>query len=94
VLRAASNGPFFPDWEFSTLFGLEREQVRRIAATAPHIDDSSEEVAQAINGAMGNLVGYLHHQEHAWSRFVSVPEEEVSRVLSKWRGDASHLTNR
>ena len=87
-LRAASEGPFFPDWEFHTLFGLQRDQVSRIAAAIPRIDDSSEEVALAINSAMGNLVGYPHRQEDTWSRFISVPEKEVNRVLSKWRGDA------
>jgi hypothetical protein len=87
-LRAASDGPFFSDWEFSTLFGLQRDQISRIAAAVPNIDDSSEEVALAIQNAMANLVGYPHHQEAAWSQFISVPEEEVSRVFSKWRGDA------
>jgi hypothetical protein len=27
-LRAAIDGPFFPNWECPTLFGLEREEVR------------------------------------------------------------------
>ena len=87
-LRAASDGPFFPDCEFPTLFGLEREEVRRVASAAPNIDDSSEEVARAINNAMVNLTGYPHHQEAVWSQFISVPEEEVDRVFDKWRGDA------
>ncbi|HZE58864.1 MAG TPA: hypothetical protein VE031_13495 [Chthoniobacterales bacterium] len=87
-LRAASDGPFFPDWEFHTLFGLERDQVRRIAAAIPHIDDSSKEVALAINNAMAHLTGYPRHQEAVWSQFISVPEEEVDRVFTKWRGDA------
>jgi hypothetical protein len=87
-LRAASEGPFFPDWEFHTLFGLEREQVRRIAAAIPDIDDSSEKAALAINNAMAHLTGYPHHQQAVWSQFISVPEEEVDRVFSKWRGNA------
>ena len=29
-LGATVEGPFFPDWEFQTLFGLERDEVRRI----------------------------------------------------------------
>jgi hypothetical protein len=86
-LRAASDGPFFPDWEFTTLFGLEREQVRRIAAAAPHIDDARKEAALAINNALANLLGYPHHQEHAWSQFISASSEEVSRVFGKWRGN-------
>ena len=85
-LRAASDGPFFPDWEFHTLFGLERAQVRRIAGAAPHVDDSDEDTVLAIHNALGNLLGYPHDQEHAWPHFISVPHEEVSRVFDKWRG--------
>lgn len=82
-LRAASEGPFFPDWEFATLFGLKRDEVRRISAAAPDIDDSIEEAAIAIN----NLLGYPHNQEAAWSQYISVPAAEVRRIFSKWRGD-------
>ena len=31
VLRAAAYGPFFPDWEFHTLFGLDRSVVKAIS---------------------------------------------------------------
>ncbi len=31
ALRAAADGPFFPDREFHTLFGLERSDVRATA---------------------------------------------------------------
>jgi hypothetical protein len=86
-LRAASDGPFFPDWEFPILFGLERAQVRRIVAAIPDIDDSSEEIALAINNSMAHLTGYPHRQEAAWSSYISVSEEEVDRVFDKWRGD-------
>ena len=86
-LRAAVDGPFFPEWEFPILFGLEREQVRQIAAAAPHIDDSREDAALAINNALANLLGYPHRQESAWPQFISAPWEEVSRVFDKWRGE-------
>ena len=36
-LRAAVNGPFFPDWEFSTLFGLTRDEVRAVADWREHL---------------------------------------------------------
>jgi hypothetical protein len=86
-LRAASEGPFFPESEFATLFGLERAQVRGIAATASRIDDSRNDAALAINNALANLLGYPHHQESAWPQFISVPEDEVRRIFTKWRGD-------
>ena len=34
-LKAAVDGPFFPDWEFPTLFGLWREEVGRVVADWP-----------------------------------------------------------
>src|SRR6476659_10547809 len=76
-LRAASDGPFFPDWEFHSLFGLHRDQVRRIVASIPDIDDSSEDNALAINNAMNNLIGYPHGQEAAWPQFISISREDV-----------------
>ena len=38
-LRASVAGPFFSDWEFGTIFGLEREDVCAIAAAWPTIGD-------------------------------------------------------
>lgn len=29
-LAASVDGPFFPDWEFETLFGLTRDEVREV----------------------------------------------------------------
>jgi hypothetical protein len=84
-LRAASEGPFFPDWEFHTLFGLERHQLARIVAALPDIDDSDESVSLAIHNAMGNLLGYPHRETAAWSQFISVSEAEVSRIFDRWR---------
>jgi hypothetical protein len=77
VFASSRDGPFFPDWEFHTLFGLERAEVRAIAAAAPQIDDSHEDTALAIHNALGNLLGYPHDQETAWSQFISVSHGEV-----------------
>ena len=100
-LRAAAEGPFFPDWEFATLFGLDRDEVARIVADLPHVDDSETSVALAINNAMANLLGYPHGDVDAWSRFISVPESEVRRVFDRWRasrptaaGSEAHVRDR
>jgi hypothetical protein len=57
-LRAAVNGPFFPDWEFETLFGLDREEVRRVLLSWPTLNEADETVVPAINNSMNNLLGY------------------------------------
>jgi len=88
-LRAAVDGPFFPEWEFHTLFGLDRYELAEIVASIPDIDDSDERVSLAINSTMTNLLGYPHSDATAWEQFISVPESEVSRVFEKWK-DESH----
>ena len=84
-LRAAAEGPFFPDWEFHTLFGLGREKVAEIAAAWPEIDQDEPAVEVAVNNAMNHLLGYPHGREEEWGQFVSVDPAEVERVLEAWR---------
>ncbi|MFH1746772.1 MAG: hypothetical protein ABIG44_06970 [Planctomycetota bacterium] len=86
-LRAAAHGPFFPDCEFQTIFGLERSEVAAIADDAPNIDDTIEDVSLAINNSMNNLLGYPHRQEQVWAEWISVSGDEVARIFVKWRGN-------
>lgn len=84
-LKAAADGPFFPDWEFDTLFGLTRSEVAAVAAAWPAVDASTEEVRRAVIGALGHLTGYPHGEEEAWGRYISVPPSEVAELLRRWR---------
>ena len=83
-LRASVEGPFFPDWEFQTLFGLRRQDVAEIFSR-PKLDDADEQVSLVINNAMNNLLGYPHGQGSVWRQFLSVPENEVQRIFDKWK---------
>ena len=84
-LRASVEGPFFPDWEFATLFGLERVEVAEVLRAWPGIDASDERVDLAVNNALGNLVGYPHGHERDWDCFLSVPPSRLLEVLKRWR---------
>ncbi len=84
-LRAAAEGPFFPDWEFHTLFGLQRSQVADIAALWPQIDDSDENVRLAIHNSFANLLGYPHDKREVIRELIGEPCDEIERVFSKWR---------
>jgi hypothetical protein len=90
-LRAAVAGPFFPEWEFSTLFGLSRSEVRDVSDRYPDVDqDDDTEMGNddswlAINNAFSNILSYPHGQEAVWSEWISVPASEVERVYKKWR---------
>jgi hypothetical protein len=86
-LHASVEGPFFPEWEFQTLFGLERSEVRTVLSAWPDVDESNETVRLAINSSLGNLVGYPHGCESHWSNFISASPADVSRIFTLWRGD-------
>lgn len=85
-LVAALKGPFFPEWEFATLFGIERNTLAKIVEAWPQVDDKEEHVVLAINNSMGNLVGYPHGKEGEWKKYISVPPDEVISILQRWRG--------
>lgn len=88
-LRAVVDGPFFPEWEFYTLFGLQRREVAQILTALPHIDESEERVSLAINNALANLLGYPHGETAAWSQFISASPAEVERIFGRWRHEST-----
>ena len=86
-LTAAATGPFFPDWEFHTLFGMERSEVKAVVDAWPNIDDATESVSIAVSNSMNHLLGYPHGCEREWSRYISVGPTEVARIFQKWSGE-------
>ena len=86
-LTAAVDGPFFPDWEFSVLFGLERTEVASVTRAWPDVSDEDEIAERAVNNALANLAGYPHGED--LRRFVSVDAARLFEILQKWqRGQA------
>jgi hypothetical protein len=85
-LHATVHGPFFPDREFHTLFGLQRQQVAAVLVQWPDVDDTDEVVQVAINNSMNNLIGYPHRKEREWPDFIAASRREIKSVFSKWRG--------
>jgi hypothetical protein len=60
ALDAAVNGPFFPDWEFSTLFGVARAEAAASLARFPDLKADTETDYLAVHNAIANLLGYPH----------------------------------
>ncbi|MGA3132265.1 MAG: hypothetical protein ABSD59_15770 [Terracidiphilus sp.] len=84
-LRAAVEGPFFPEWEFPTIFGLERNEVRNVLDSWPQLDESDEKVAIAINNTLNNFLSYpLGEDQAAWPQFISVSRSELKAIFEKW----------
>ncbi len=85
-LRAAVEGPFFPEWEFHTIFGLERSEVNGVLLSWPELDEGDEKVVRAINNSFNNLLGYpARNKQDIWPDFISVSFIELARIFDKWK---------
>ena len=86
-LRAAVEGPFFPECEFETIFGLARDEVERVLLSWPKVDEADESVVLAINNSLNNLLGYPSpNKQELWSQFISIGPIGLARIFDKWKG--------
>jgi hypothetical protein len=58
ALLAAADGPFFPDWEFRTLFGVDRAEIRETAAEHPVLSSTNQVHMCSVNNALFMLATY------------------------------------
>ena len=84
-LEGAADGPFFPDWEFQTLFGLTRTEFRKILGNWPLEDEKSEAARSAINHSFNNLLGYPHGLENRIHQLIGSSPEKIEKVFNKWK---------
>ncbi len=88
VLQAAVDGPFFPDWEFATLMGVERWETRAVPEAWPDFKDTKDN-RRAIHSSVVNLLGYPHGEWDAWKGFSDAGEAEVKDTFGRWRHEAN-----
>jgi len=89
ALRAAAYGPFFPETEYSAIFGIEKEEVALVAEEWPVVVKATEIKSIAVNGALNNLTGYPIKEKHyeVWSDYLSVDRAELLKVFNAWRAE-------
>ena len=83
LLFAVAKGPFFPDWEFHTLFGCSRSDVFELGNQLP--SDPGQVAEMAIGNSLNNMLRYPHGKESAWSDWLSVSRDELTNVERRWR---------
>ncbi len=83
-IHAAADGPFFPEFEFATIFGCERAEVRDILKLWPNVDDSDSLISMAINNTFNNLLGYPHGMEPQVLAMTRASMKEVEALYTKW----------
>lgn len=80
-LRAAL---VFIDLDLGAVTGLDEDDFERIAEAYPDVDDAEETVALTIHGALLNLVFDPHRRESDWSKYISVPKEDLPALHLRW----------
>lgn len=84
-LRAAVEGPFFPEWEFSTLLGFERAEVEAVANSWPATADGEREY-RVLSAVLNNLLGYPHNVTAAsWREWIAVDRTPLDDLYSEIR---------
>lgn len=86
-LRAAVDGPFFPDWEFQTLIGVSREEVRNLVDAWPGIEASRDNLA-IVSNSLNNLSGYPHGEDTALLQNAGAGRADISNCLERLRRHA------
>jgi hypothetical protein len=82
-LQAVANGPFIPDWEFSTLMGLTRGECAAFAARWPNIDLADDEVRRAVMNSVNHLTGYPIDHEDQWDHYIPASRDEISTLRDR-----------
>ncbi len=82
-LFAAVNGKYFPDWEFETLIGSTRHDVRKIAANWETEPLPSAATVEVVIAVLGNLVCYPHGMEAALSSAVGKSSSGIDEIRRK-----------
>jgi hypothetical protein len=84
ALRASVEGPFFPEDEFQTLFGVDRDEVASLLARFRNIDVNQEADFLVVNNALLWLVSYPHHLENHLRDF-GLSDGELTPLLRSIR---------
>nr|WP_315472291.1 hypothetical protein [uncultured Undibacterium sp.] len=72
------------DWEFPTLFGIEVEQLKAVAAAWPDVNDQDEIVYLAINNSLNHLLGLF--AKSTLRKHLAYQPDTVAAVFVKWLG--------
>jgi hypothetical protein len=82
-LIAAEEGPFFPEWEFETLFGVNRAEIRNVRLRWPNVSLKDEMVYVSIFNSLTHLIAYPHGDEKALQRYVPEGRSKIRQVLDR-----------
>ncbi len=87
ALAAAASGPFFPDWEFESLFGMSRTEVLALVGTISRAPLNHKQ-RTGVGNAVNNLLGYPHGQDAQWSSWFTCTPGELELAYRAWQASS------
>src|SRR4051812_36283830 len=82
-IALVTDGPTFEDWEFQTLFGRTRDEVRAVGASLSSGGSKTRDMVVAVSNVLVNLRGYPGG-ERDWAKWVLVPSSLAFATLEHW----------
>lgn len=90
AIKAATEGDFFPEWEFFTIFGIDRATLRRVYMGWPEPKMDLLDFRLGVFGTLNNLTGYPHNMDDELAYYVPEGIEALLRVqrelIARWPG--------
>jgi hypothetical protein len=83
ALKATIEGSFFPDWEFQTLIGVERDIVKKVYEAWPRQIVGQDIFSCAVINSMNFLLGYPHGKEDELALYVPEGRAAIDRALKR-----------
>ncbi len=81
IIHAGVEGPFFPDWEYSTLMGFRRDEAADLLAHTDWIDLTKEQETLLKNTAV-MLLTYPHKKRDILATEYGLRPDDLKSLLS------------
>ena len=80
-LRATVDGSFFPDWEFETLIGFSRDEIRAVYDAWPPQTFDRDGFGCAVIASLNSLIGYPHGKDAELIAYIPEGREAIRTAL-------------
>jgi hypothetical protein len=81
---AATDGPFFDDRDFASLFSQDRTAVRVAAEELEHATMLTSSARSAISGSLNNLLRYPHEMPQALECWICLSRKDLETLADRW----------
>lgn len=79
-MKAAKDGPFFPDWEFETLFSFTRDGLGEMIAAWPDLSHLGSDAQDILVSIVNMFTLYPHQMEDELMKRTKCSNDDINRL--------------